>query len=71
MIEGLYEAHLPVGDLQESIKFYQRLGLELSHIHEDRLAFFWIKKITVGLVSGNRIKRNLPIIRQLGMSHFK
>lgn len=44
MIEGLYEAHLPVRNLHESIKFYEGLGLELSHIHENRLAFFWIKK---------------------------
>ncbi|SNZ14723.1 Predicted lactoylglutathione lyase [Terribacillus aidingensis] len=44
MIEGLYEAHLPVRDLKKSIAFYEGLGLELSHIHEDRLAFFWIKK---------------------------
>lgn len=32
MIEGLYEAHLPVRNLHESIKFYEGLGLELSHI---------------------------------------
>jgi catechol 2,3-dioxygenase-like lactoylglutathione lyase family enzyme len=44
MIEGLYEAHLPVRNLEKSIVFYEGLGLELSHIHEDRLAFFWIKK---------------------------
>ena len=29
MIRGLYEAHLPVSNLQESIKFYKNLGLEL------------------------------------------
>ncbi|WP_202081184.1 VOC family protein [Caldalkalibacillus salinus] len=44
MIEGLYEAHLPVSNLKHSIEYYKGLGLELSHIHEDRLAFFWIEK---------------------------
>ncbi|WP_249872131.1 VOC family protein [Oceanobacillus saliphilus] len=44
MIEGLFEAHLPVSDLERSIDFYSNLGLELDHIVEDRLAFFWIEK---------------------------
>lgn len=30
MIKGLYEAHLPVSDLQQSIIFYEKLGLELA-----------------------------------------
>ncbi|MBU9719839.1 MULTISPECIES: VOC family protein [Bacillaceae] len=44
MIQGLYEAHLPVSNLEKSIEFYSKLGLELSHRHEDKLAFFWIEK---------------------------
>ncbi|KAB2488371.1 VOC family protein [Priestia endophytica] len=44
MIEGLYEAHLPVSNLKRSIEFYKGLGLEFSHSHEDRLAFLWIEK---------------------------
>lgn len=36
MIKGIYEAHLPVSDLTESIRFYEKLGLEL--------AFLWIMK---------------------------
>lgn len=44
MIIGLYEAHLPVSDLQRSIEYYKGLGLEFSHSHEDRLAFLWIEK---------------------------
>ena len=44
MIKGLYEAHLPVSNLERSIEFYTGLGLELDHIVEDRLAFLWIVK---------------------------
>jgi catechol 2,3-dioxygenase-like lactoylglutathione lyase family enzyme len=43
MIQGLYEAHLPVSDLDRSIEFYENLGLELAHRSEN-LAFFWIQK---------------------------
>ena len=43
MIKGLYEAHLPVSNLEESIAFYKKLGLELAHVKE-KLAFFWIVK---------------------------
>ncbi|MEH6942238.1 VOC family protein [Bacillus sp. JJ722] len=44
MITGLYEAHLPVSNLNRSIEFYQGLGLEFDHKVEDRLAFLWIEK---------------------------
>ncbi|MRG86048.1 VOC family protein [Salinibacillus xinjiangensis] len=44
MIKGLYEAHLPVSDLQRSIEFYVGLGLEFDHRVADRLAFLWIEK---------------------------
>ncbi len=43
MIKGLYEAHLPVSDLQKSIIFYEKLGLELAYV-QNKLAFFWIVK---------------------------
>ena len=43
MIKGLYEAHLPVSNLQESIKFYKKLGLELAS-EQEKLAFLWIVK---------------------------
>ncbi|KMY48565.1 VOC family protein [Peribacillus loiseleuriae] len=43
MIKGLYEAHLPVSNLLNSIKFYKKLDLELAYQHE-KLAFFWIEK---------------------------
>ncbi len=44
MINGLYEAHLPVRNLKQSIAFYEGLGLTLDHIIDDRLAFLWIIK---------------------------
>lgn len=43
MIKGLYEAHLPVSNLKNSILFYRNLGLELAY-KQDNLAFFWIVK---------------------------
>ena len=39
MIKGLYEAHLPVSNLEKSITFYKKLGLELAYVKE-KLAFF-------------------------------
>ncbi|MFD6442245.1 VOC family protein [Peribacillus sp. NPDC060186] len=44
MIKGLYEAHLPVSNLANSIEFYKKLELELAY-QNDTLAFFWIEKV--------------------------
>ncbi|MCM3759007.1 VOC family protein [Sporosarcina aquimarina] len=44
MIKGLYEAHLPVSDLNKAIQFYEGLELVLDHKIEERLAFLWIEK---------------------------
>lgn len=41
MIKGLYEAHLPIRDLQRSIAFYEKLGLQLWFVVDD-VAAFWI-----------------------------
>ena len=43
-VEGLFEAHLTVADLERSIAFYRdRVGLELAHVTPARqAAFFWI-----------------------------
>jgi lactoylglutathione lyase len=43
VIDGLFEAHLPVADLNTSIAFYRDLlGLELAHVVNARqAAFFW------------------------------
>lgn len=43
MITGLYETHLEVSNLERSIEFYQRLGLQLALIDQRRsIAFFWV-----------------------------
>lgn len=46
MITGLYETHIYVENLQNSIEFYKNvLGLEQCHYEENRkIAFFWIGK---------------------------
>ncbi|MNJ40550.1 VOC family protein [Paenibacillus bouchesdurhonensis] len=41
MIHGLYEAHLPVKNLEVSMDFYSKLGLKLAWRDEDT-AFYWI-----------------------------
>ena len=43
-IQGLYETHLTVSNLERSINFYRAIvGLELAHtIPERNVAFFWI-----------------------------
>ena len=43
MIRGLYEAHLPVKNLETSIGFYNRLGLKLAW-RDENTAFFWIEE---------------------------
>ncbi|SFB02779.1 MULTISPECIES: VOC family protein [unclassified Bacillus (in: firmicutes)] len=43
MIKGLYEAHLPVKDLETSVQFYKNLELEMAY-KNDKVAFFWIEK---------------------------
>lgn len=43
-VQGLYETHLTVSNLERSIDFYRDiLGLELAHrIPERNVAFFWV-----------------------------
>ncbi|MDH4619405.1 VOC family protein [Brevibacillus sp. AY1] len=57
MIKGLYEAHLPVKNLEVSIDFYNKLGLKLAWRDSDS-AFFWIEegKSWLGLWEGNEYK---------------
>jgi hypothetical protein len=43
MIKGLYEAHLPVSDMGNSIDFYSKLGLEVAYESEN-VSFVWIEK---------------------------
>ncbi|WP_370900462.1 VOC family protein [Chryseobacterium gossypii] len=46
MIRGLYETHVQVSDLGNSIRFYTEvLGLQFAHMDETRpIAFLWIGK---------------------------
>ena len=46
MIKGLYETHINVSNLEDSIDFYKNvLGLEFCHKEDKRrIAFFWIGK---------------------------
>lgn len=57
MIKGLYEAHLPVKNLEASLAFYQKLGLELAW-RDDNTAFFWIEKgkSWLGLWEGEEVQ---------------
>jgi lactoylglutathione lyase len=43
-VQGLFEAHLTVSDLERSIAFYSgALGLELAqHLPDRRVAFYWL-----------------------------
>ena len=54
MIEGIFEAHLPVKNLDVSLEFYKNLGLELVW-RDEETAFFWIEKgkSWLGLWEGN------------------
>ncbi|MGX5599064.1 VOC family protein [Bacillus cereus] len=67
MIKGLYEAHLPVSNLQNSINFYQKLGLKLAWNDKDT-AFFWIEegKSWLGLWEGNEYETQYhPSLRHI------
>lgn len=49
---GLFEAHLPVADLERAIAFYRdRVGLPLAHrVDERRAAFFWLPSPAGGML---------------------
>jgi len=51
-VERLFEAHLPVADLDASVAFYRdRIGLELAHMMPARqVAFFWIGPRGSGMI---------------------
>ncbi len=45
MINGLFETHLFVSNVERSIAFYKALGLKRCHFEKERkAAFFWIGK---------------------------
>jgi glutathione S-transferase len=67
LIKGLYEAHLPVSNLQNSIDFYQKLGLKLAWCDE-LTAFFWIEdgKSWLGLWEGSEYEtKYYPSLRHI------
>lgn len=57
MIKGLYEAHLPVENLNRSIKFYENLEMKLAW-RNSISAFFWIveRESWLGLWEGQEYK---------------
>lgn len=67
MIKGIYEAHLPVSNLQQSIRFYEKLGLKLAWSDEST-AFFWIEdgKSWLGLWAGSEYETKYhPSLRHI------
>ena len=65
MIEGLYETHIKVANLERSIKFYKNvLGLEQSRYQDDRrLAFFWLGDKETAML-GLWEQKDQPVQRQ-------
>ncbi|MDQ0185609.1 VOC family protein [Cytobacillus kochii] len=57
MIEGLYEAHLPVKNLDDAIEFYTNLGLQVA-LRDEETVFLWIEKDKswLGLWQGEEYK---------------
>ncbi len=57
MITGLFEAHLPVSNLEQAKAFYEKLELEVAWEDEDTV-FFWIEKEKswLGLWEGEVVK---------------
>lgn len=67
MIEGLYEAHLPVKNVEEAIDFYTNLGLEVA-FKDEEVVFLWIEKDKswLGLWQGEEYKLPYhPAIRHI------
>lgn len=63
----MYEAHLPVSNLEASIEFYKKLGLNFAWRDEDT-AFFWIEegKSWLGLWEGNEYQTSYhPSLRHV------
>ncbi len=56
MIKGLYEAHLPVSNINNSIEFYRGLGLDLA-IKYEKTAFFGSLRTKAGWDYGNVTKQ--------------
>nr|WP_314494399.1 VOC family protein [uncultured Chryseobacterium sp.] len=61
MIKGLYETHVQVSNLENSMKFYTEvLGLQFAHHDENRpIAFLWIGKNKESMLGLWEQKENL------------
>ncbi len=57
LIKGIYEAHLPVKNLDTSLDFYQKLGLKIAW-RDEKIAFLWIDegRSWLGLWEGEEYK---------------
>ncbi|HBS45523.1 MAG TPA: extradiol dioxygenase, partial [Paenibacillus sp.] len=57
MIKGLYEAHLPVSNLEVSIEFYEKLGLRMAW-RDEETAFFWMEegRSWIGIWEGKEVE---------------
>lgn len=67
MIRGLYEAHLPVSDMDASVAFYEKLGLEV-YDKTSRVTFLWIEqgKSQLGLWKSDHVSTPYhPSIRHI------
>lgn len=67
MIKGLYEAHLPVSNLEVSIEFYKKLGLSMAW-RDEETAFFWMEegRSWIGLWEGKEVQTPYhPSLRHL------
>ncbi|EGL17051.1 hypothetical protein HMPREF9413_5070 [Paenibacillus sp. HGF7] len=65
MIKNLYETHLQVKDLNTSIEFYNKLGLELSLLIEERgIAFFILERNVNYLVFG-KFQREVMLAKDI------
>lgn len=67
MIQGLYEAHLPVSDMDASVAFYEALGLE-AYDKTPRVTFLWIEngKSQLGLWKSDHVSTPYhPSIRHI------
>jgi lactoylglutathione lyase len=58
VVHTLFEAHLPVADLDSSVAFYRdQIGLDLAHVLPGQAAFLWIGgrgRAMLGLWSAGR-----------------
>ncbi|SFB13588.1 MULTISPECIES: VOC family protein [unclassified Bacillus (in: firmicutes)] len=64
MIEGIFETHLEVKNLKESMEFYEKLGLNLGLFEEGRRrAFYTMGKEALSMIS--IVERENPNLRHM------